>query len=154
MNIKRNQVSRVLGLFLLLMVASVGPGSGPRAATAANDDLVIIANPDLNETNIEYRDLQRIYLGKQTRWKDDTSIVPVMLKSGPLHDEFIEGFLDRSVQRFVTYWRQMVFTGKGMPPKSFVSESDLVDFVARTPGSVGYVSAGAEVTEVKILELD
>jgi ABC-type phosphate transport system substrate-binding protein len=135
------------------MVASVGPGYGPRA-TAANDDLVIIANPDLEETTIEYRDLQRIYLGKQTQWKDDTSIVPVMLKSGPLHDEFIEGFLDRSVQRFVTYWRQMVFTGKGMPPKSFASESDLVDFVARTPGSVGYASAGAEVTEVKILELD
>ena len=62
--------------------------------------------------------------------------------------------IDRSVQRFVTYWRQMVFTGKGMPPKSFASESDLVDFVARTPGSVGYVSTSVNVSSVKKLELE
>ena len=136
-----------------LIVASICPGIGPQTA-AANDDLVIIANPDLDDNSIGPRDLQRIYLGKQTQWKDDTSIVPVMLKSGPLHDEFIEGYIDRSVQRFVTYWRQMVFTGKGVPPKSFASESDLVDFVARTPGSVGYVSSSANVSSVKKLELE
>jgi len=153
MNIKGDKERRLAGIICLLIVASIYPGFGSGAA-AANDDLVIIANPDLAGNSIEQRDLQRIYLGKQTQWKDNTSIVPVMLKSGPLHDEFIEGYIDRSVQRFVTYWRQMVFTGKGMPPKSFASESDLVDFVARTPGSVGYVSTSVNVSSVKKLELE
>ena len=153
MNIKRDQIGRLPAFVCLLIVVSICPGFGSPAA-AANDELVIIANPDLNDNSIEQRDLQRIYLGKQTLWEDNTSIVPVMLKSGPLHDEFIEGYIDRSVQRFVTYWRQMVFTGKGVPPKSFASESDLVDFVARTPGSVGYVSSAANLSSVKKLELE
>ena len=153
MNIKRERAGRLLALSCLLIMVSICPGFIPGVA-AANDDLVIIANPDLTGNAIEQRELQRIYLGKKTRWEDNTSIVPVMLKSGPLHDEFIEGYIDRSVQRFVTYWRQMVFTGKGIPPKSFASETDLVDFVASTPGSVGFVSSSANVSSVKKLELE
>ncbi len=153
MNIERNQAGRLPAFVTMLFMVSIALGIGPRMA-AANDDLVIIANPNLADNSIGQRDLQRIYLGKQTLWKDDTSIVPVMLKSGPLHDEFIEGYIDRSVPRFVTYWRQMVFTGKGVPPKSFASESELVDFVARTPGSVGYVSSATNVSSVKKLGLE
>jgi ABC-type phosphate transport system substrate-binding protein len=140
------------GAVLLLTVTSVCPWYGPAVGAAA--DLVIIANPGVAEYAIDSRDLQRIYLGKQTQWRDDTSIVPVMLKSGPLHDEFIERYIDRSVQRFVTYWRQRVFTGKGVPPKSFVQESELVAYVASTPGSVGFASAAANVSGVKVLALD
>ena len=145
--------SRAAAVALLLIMTSILCWP-VHPAVAANDDLVIIANPGLDDNSIEQKDLQRIYLGKQTRWEDNTSIVPVMLKSGPLQDEFIEGYLDRSIQRFATYWRQMVFTGKGVPPKSFASESDLVDFVARTPGSVGFASTGTNVSGVKVLAVD
>lgn len=144
---------RKAGIALLLIMASAGgdPGTG---LAAPDGQLLIIANPGISSTSIDYKDLQRIYLGKKTQWKDDISIVPVMLKSGPLHDGFIEDFLDRSVQRFATYWRQMVFTGKGVPPRSFEDESELVDFVARTPGSLGFASTSADVGDVKILTLD
>ncbi len=144
---------RKAGIVLLLAMASVW--STPGVGLAAPDgELLIIANPEIDSNSIEHRDLQRIYLGKKTQWQDDTTIVPVMLKSGPIHEGFIEDFLDRSVQRFATYWRQMVFTGKGVPPRSFEDESELVDFVARTPGSLGFASTSADVGGVKILTLD
>lgn len=140
-------VCRLAAALLLMVVASV-------SSVGAAPDLVIIAHPGIAESALESKELQRIYLGKQTQWRDDTSIVPVMLKSGPLHDEFIENYIDRSVQRFVTYWRQMVFTGKGVPPRSFAQESELVEYVASTPGSVGFASAAAKVSGVKVLSLD
>ncbi len=121
------------------------------AGAAMADDLVIIGNPNLPAPSLEAKELQRIYMGKQTRWGNDLAIVPVMLKSGTVHDTFVESYLGRSVHRFVTYWRQMVFTGKGMPPRSFTSENELVDFVAKTPGSVGYASARANVQSVKVI---
>jgi ABC-type phosphate transport system substrate-binding protein len=138
----------IAGAFLVWTLASGGP------LPAAAADLMIIAHPDILETAVDDKDVQRIYLGKLTRWNDEITIVPVMLKSGPLQDEFIERYLDRSVQRFVTYWRQMVFTGKGIPPKGFDSESELVAFVARTPGAVGFASAGTDLSGVKVLLRD
>jgi hypothetical protein len=133
---------------MLLFLTSLIP------AGAGAAELVVVAHPAIPETTIDNKDVQRIFLGKQTQWRDDTTIVPVMLKSDPLHDDFIERFVGRSVPRFVTYWRQMVFTGKGVPPKLFASESELIDFVAATPGSVGFTSAKADMAGVKILLSD
>jgi ABC-type phosphate transport system substrate-binding protein len=137
----RPSIRRLLGVVCLVICAV--------KVDAA--ELVIIGNPGLREPKIDTKGLQRIYLGKLTRWADDQAIVPVMLKSGPVHDEFVESYLDRSLHRFVTYWRQMVFTGKGMPPRSFADEKELVAFVAATPGAVGYASSKADTKAVKVL---
>lgn len=141
--------------YLLFALCGLGlAGVSPLVPARAAGEVVVVANPDVGEDAIVGRDLQRIYLGKRTTWPDRTSIVPVMLKSGPVHGEFIEDLVGRSESRFASYWRQMVFTGKGVPPKSFATETELVDFVKATPGAVGYVSPQTDVTGVKILTVD
>ncbi len=142
-NIQRPPNIRLLVVLILLAFATTGLGA----------ELVIIANSDIPEPAIDANGLQRIYMGKQTRWINDEAIVPVMLKSGPVHEAFVESYLDRSPHRFVTYWRQMIFTGKGTPPRSFASEKELIAYVAETPGSVGYASASADIQGVKIMSL-
>ena len=131
--------------FLALIIVAVW------SATAGGAELVIIGNENLSVPHLETKTLQRIYMGKQTRWSNDEPIVPVMLSAGPTHETFVESYLDRSAHRFVTYWRQMVFTGKGLPPRTFATETELVAFVARTPGALGYASAAAQTSGVKIL---
>ena len=115
-------------LVTVLLVLGL-PLASPLEPARAAGEIVVVANPDVPEEIILGRDLQRIYLGKRTTWPDKSSIVPVMLKSGPVHGEFVEDLVGRSEHRFASYWRQMVFTGKGVPPKSFASEDELVDFV-------------------------
>lgn len=129
-------------IFLFLLA------SGPSLA-----GVLIIANPDVREGSMEENEIERIYLGKMTRWSDDSLIVPVMLKKGEIHEEFLDQYLDRTSHRFVSYWRQMVFTGKGIPPKSFTSEAELVAFVAATPGAVGYVSDSGAAPGIQILSI-
>ena len=63
-----------------------------------------------------------------------------MLKSGPVRDRFIENVLRETDHKFITYWKQMVFTGRGIPPKSFVGEKEILKFIAETPGAIGYIS--------------
>ena len=132
----------------VVLLAALSLMGSPSTASA---DLLIIVHPALSGEAIAGKDLQRIFLGKKTIWRDEATLVPVMMKEGPLHDEFVEDYLDRSVSRFVTYWRQMVFTGKGIPPRSFATEAELVEFVSRTPGAVGFASPGADVQSVKVL---
>ncbi len=141
----KNMMLRLPMRFLTVLILLVCAGA------ATGEELVIIANPDLPGSSLDAKGLQRIYMGKQTRWSNDEAIVPVMLKAGPVHEAFVEAYLDRSPHRFVTYWRQMIFTGKGTPPRSFASEEELVAFVAATPGSVGYASATTDMQSVKIL---
>jgi ABC-type phosphate transport system substrate-binding protein len=52
-----------------------------------------------------------------------------------------------------TYYRSLVFTGKGSMPKSFASEADVVAYVAKTKGAIGYVSAAANTADAKVLEV-
>jgi len=126
----------------------------PLVRAQALAELVIVANPEVSADHLQQAELERIYLGKISRWHDGSTVVPAMLKAGPAHEEFVEDYVARPLHRFVTYWRQMVFTGKGVPPRSFDDEAALLDFVAATPGAVGYVRPGADTGAVKVLKVD
>mgnify|MGYP001824419040 CR=1 FL=1 len=145
---------RIRRIVPLVLLGSALPFISLLDPARAVGEVVVVANTEVTEDVIERKDLQRIYLGKKTTWPDKTSIVPVMLKTGPVHTEFVEDVVGRSEHRFATYWRQMVFTGKGVPPKSFASESEIVNYVKATPGAVGYVSPGTDAAGVKILIVD
>jgi TonB family protein len=51
------------------------------------------------------------------------------------------------------YYRALVFTGKGSMPKEMNSDADVLAYVARTRGAIGYVSSAATTENVKVLRL-
>ena len=120
----------LLTLFLLSFLISSGYAQS----------VVVIANKGVAEDSLDHQTMARIYHGKKRQWSNKKKIVPVMLKSGPIRDRFIEDIMEESDHKFITYWKQMVFTGRGIPPKSFLTEKELVNFVAETPGAIGYIS--------------
>lgn len=103
-------------------------------------EIFVFANKDVPDKELQRESVERIYLGKKSQWSDGTRVVPVVLKSGATHTAFVKKFLDRDASQFSTYWKQAVFTGRGMPPKSFESEAELIEFVSNTPGAIGYAS--------------
>ncbi len=120
----------LLSLFLMSLLASC----------VYAQSVVIIANKDVEEDSFNHQTLLRIYHGKKKQWSNNNKIVPVMLKSGLIRDRFIEDILKETDHKFITFWKQMVFTGRGIPPKSFINEKEIVNFVAQTPGAIGYIS--------------
>ena len=113
----------------------------------------VIANPNVTESTIDKSSIQRIYLGKKTRWDNNLKINPAMLSKGLTHDQFIKNYVNKSIPQFITFWKKAVFTGRGLPPKSFENESDLIKYVADTPGAIGYVSVSKNISGVKILNV-
>jgi len=103
-------------------------------------EIFVLANKGVPDKELQRESVERIYLGKKSQWSDGTRIVPVVLKSGSTHTAFVKKFLDRDASQFSTYWKQAVFTGRGMPPKSFETEAELIEFVSNTPGAIGYAS--------------
>lgn len=115
--------------------------------------LVLIVNPDV-QSNVEVADIQRIYLNRKKKWSSGNGIIFATLADGPVHRIFLEHFVGKSSAQFSTYWKRVIFTGKGTPPKTFQTEKELVYFVAHTPGAIGYVSLAAKLDGVRVLNLD
>jgi TonB family protein len=80
-------------------------------------------------------------------------VEPVLNKSGAAHDLFLKEFLDLNDEALQTYYRTLVFTGRGSMPKTFSSDDEIVAYVAKTRGAIGYVSAAFSVEGVKTLTI-
>jgi hypothetical protein len=127
----------ILGLLVSLSVAWSGTtpyGSG---------SLVVVAHvdtPPLNEST-----LQRVYLGKVVEI-NGRPIIPVNLTKGnDLRRAFMEQVLTHDDDKFVAYWTVRRYIGQGTPPREFETIEQQVEFLRRTPGSVGYVQDVADL---------
>ena len=78
---------------------------------------------------------------------------PVLIKGGPAHEAFIKEYLGKSDSALQAFYRSLVFTGKASMPKSLASDAEVVAYVAKTKGAIGYVSNGANTEGVKTLEV-
>ena len=131
---------------LILLLGFVACQSAARA-----QDVVLVANKGVQVSEINDADLRAIFTGAKTRFADGSHAVPVTLKGGPAHEVFLRNHLDESPADFQAQWRKMVFTGQAVMPRAFESESALINYVAATPGAVGYVSRISSEDPVKRL---
>jgi ABC-type phosphate transport system substrate-binding protein len=112
----------------------------------------VIVNPDNATSAVERKFLAEAFLKKVTRWPNDELIRPVdQDSSAPARHAFSDGVLKRSVAAVKSYWQQMVFSGGGVPPPELDSEGDVVKFVLRNRGAVGYVSGSVNLQGAKIV---
>jgi ABC-type phosphate transport system substrate-binding protein len=120
-------------------------------SAARAQDVVLVANNAVQISEIKDADLRAIFTGAKTRFADGSHAVPVILKGGPAHEVFLKHHIGESPDEFRAQWRKTVFTGQGAMPKAFDSESALIEYVAATPGAVGYVSRISPQDKVKCL---
>ncbi len=120
---------------LLLMLCS--------AASLHAQKMVIIVNRSAKVEEIGMNDLRGIFLGTSTRFKSGVAAVPVLMHSGPEHDDFLAEYIGKVDASFRTVWRSLVFTGVASMPKTEDGDAAMVAYVASTPGAIGYVSKGA-----------
>jgi hypothetical protein len=132
--------------FLILLLVSLGSWSAARA-----QDVVLVANKSVQISEITNADLHGIFMGARTRFADGSHAVPVTLKGGPVHEVFLRNHVGEGPEEFRSEWRKVVFTGQGAMPKAFDSESALIEYVAATPGAIGYVSRVSSQDGVKVL---
>ena len=52
-----------------------------------------------------------------------------------------------------SYYQTLLFTGRGSMPKVLGSDAEVVAYVARTQGAIGYVSSAASAEGVKTLAI-
>lgn len=135
---------------LLFVVATVGTFG---AANVLTGEIKIIANLNVDTSEISRNDLQRVFLLTRTSLPGATHVEPVLERGGTVSDMFLKEHMGRTNAALMTYYRSLLFSGKGSIPKSFDSDSEVVGYVARTKGAIGYVDMGANTPGVKTLKV-
>jgi hypothetical protein len=116
---------------------------------ACAQDVILVANKSVQISGIGDADLRAIFTGEKTRFADGSRAVPVTLRGGAAHEVFLKNHLGESPDEFRAFWRKAVFSGQGAMPRAFASESALIQYVAATPGALGYVSRISAQDNVK-----
>jgi ABC-type phosphate transport system substrate-binding protein len=129
------------------MAASLVAAIVPTATAAAG--VQVVANSSVKAASVSNDDLKAVFLGTKKSLPDGSNVEPVLAESGAAHDAFLKDVLGKSDQALRNYFKTLVFTGKGSMPKSFASDAEIIKYVAKTPGAIGYVSASADAAGVK-----
>jgi ABC-type phosphate transport system substrate-binding protein len=137
------------GIQLLLALAAMGA----YGANVQPEEIKIIANPNVEASEISRDDLNRIFLMTKTSLAGASHVEPVLEKGGAICDLFSRKYIGRTNAALMTYYRGLMFTGKAAIPKSFDSDSEVAEFVAKTKGAIGYVSITANTAGVKTLKV-
>jgi ABC-type phosphate transport system substrate-binding protein len=109
-------------------------------ASAWDEIIVIVARdaPDFPVNRVMLRD---IYLKKIFMDDNERPFVPVNLPpDNPLRLSLTETIFNKSAQQLQDYWNQRYFQGIA-PPYVLRSQEAVVQFVAKTPGAIGYIAA-------------
>ncbi len=121
------------------------------ATSVAWSDIAVIVHPS-NSSTISEEDVSRIYLGKVKTFPDGSEVIPVELAEGDvLWEKFINQVLKKSNQQIKSYWAQLLFTGKGTPPKAIASGSELKRLVAQNPALIGYIDSSEVDSSVRVV---
>lgn len=146
----RSPLLRSIAFAIALWPAAAG-------VAAAADAFVVIVHPSVTGASIRRADLGAVFLKKATRWSAGGGLAVPVDQSGtsPVRIAFSQGVLGQPVGQVVQYWQKQMFsTARLMPPPVKATDAEVIAFVAKNAGAVGYVTAEAPLPpEVRVLSL-
>jgi ABC-type phosphate transport system substrate-binding protein len=135
-----------LALTLTAICATVSAES--RSVTAYQ----VIVNPSNPSTVLDQSFVEDAFLKKTTHWSNDDVIRPAdLVSNSAVRRKFTEDLLKRSVEAVKGYWQQRIFSGRDVPPPEFETDDDVVRYVLKYGGAIGYVSGGANLNGSKVV---
>lgn len=124
MKVKINALLILFGLSLTGMVSS----------NAAVGEVFAIAHPGVILTAVELRD---VYLGEK-QFAGSIRLVPV--DNSSVQDEFLNKAVYVETHKYAALWIRKSFRGGLAPPITKSTDAEVIEFVKKTIGSVGYIS--------------
>lgn len=135
-------VVRKLAAGLGALAVSLAAGSTPVRA-----EVYIIANPG---TAVSAADIKDIFTG-QKQFAGGTKLTPV--DNASVQEAFLANALRMDPGRYNTIWTKKSFREGLNPPYVKTGDAEVLEFVRKTPGGIGYVSSAppGSVTIVNII---
>lgn len=115
-------------------------------------EVAVIVHPSSGVSSLTEDDVSRLFLGKGKTFPDGSQAVPINQDEGsPARDKFNDSVCKKNSSQYKAYWSQLVFTGKGTPPKDAGKDADVKALISANPNMIGYIDASAVDASVKVV---
>jgi ABC-type phosphate transport system substrate-binding protein len=122
------------------------------ASHIASADIVIIAHPDIKADNVDTDSIRNLYLGERTSLPNGMPVEPINhVKGSPDRELFFTSVLSMNEKTHKRHWKRMQATRTTYQPKEVSSHTELLESIANTPGSIGYIDESLVDDSVKVL---
>jgi ABC-type phosphate transport system substrate-binding protein len=119
--------------------------------TSIKAQVVIIANKSVSANSLSKSKVADIYSLNIKNWDNGEKIILFDLKGNSGTKEKFYSFIGKSNSDMKSLWMRAQLTGAGFAPATLISEEEVLNKVASTPGAIGYVSPKVVTGSVKVL---
>ena len=121
------------------------------APALSSKEIIFIANSSVSIETISKNEIQQIFIGEKITWSSTQQIeLCILTKSDPLN-QFLKTYTEMNSIKFKRHWKRILFTGRGTFPKFFKNESEIINYVSKTEGAIGFISALPEKVDVQVI---
>jgi ABC-type phosphate transport system substrate-binding protein len=143
-----NRVCRRAVLVGSLALFAVSAG----AQTTQPAPYKVIVNTSNPVTWVKKSELAAMFLKKADSWPTGALVVPVdQPERAAVRQSFSRDIIGKPPAAVKSYWNQLVYSGRSVPPPEKLTDDEVINFVKNTPSAVGYISATTKSKGVKVL---
>ena len=115
------------------------------------ESIVVVGHPTVSIKEISSADLKRLFLAKSDEVQG-VKLKPVVQSTlQPIRIVFDEDALGKDPSKSKAYWSRLIFSAAGIPPRTFESTLEVLQWISANPDAIGYIESSAANKTVKIL---
>lgn len=141
---REKMIKALITIILLIVIRSFAGG----------DAVYIIINKSVASQEVSVDQLRQLFLNQASLTVDGHSLEPLDApESSNSRKAFYEKVIHQSAIQLKSYWARMIFTGKGFPPATTSTESEVETSIAHDQNKIGYLSYKPKNPDLKILKV-
>ena len=142
-------------LFCGSVIAAKKKWEGPPQGTVEISSFMVVVNAINPVDTMSSTVISDYFFKKQEKWPNGTTVLPVDQKvESKVRSMFTLAIHFKRPAAVQSYWQQKLFAGEQVPPPELATDVDVLEFVSKNPGAIGYVSGDWQLSaEVKTLQI-
>ena len=123
---------RAISILLLIFFSTFNP--------LRADEVVLVVHKQNPVSSLKLEEIRKIFLGKKSFWGNGESIDVFLQGKSEIHASFVSKNLRKSPRQFDMYWKHILFSGAGIPPREVASNNEMLKAIGSNTNAIGYIS--------------
>ncbi len=113
---------------------------------------VVVVNAGNGIERLSRDEVINIFLGRYRQFPSGLAALPIDQPADqPLKAQFYHKLVNKDLAEINAYWARLIFSGKTSPPRQAASSEEVLEWLARNRGAIGYVDHSQVDARLKIV---